>query len=114
MVFLTDRYRKSLRWAIEHRVFTLGVGVASLAVALFLTFSGIIGAEFLPHLDEGAIWARGSLSNSTGYTEGTRFAAKNRLIFASFPEVTRWCRKRARPTTEPTREDSATRSISST
>jgi cobalt-zinc-cadmium resistance protein CzcA len=88
MVFLTDRYRKSLRWAIEHRVFTLGVGVASLAIALFLTFSGIIGAEFLPHLDEGAIWARGSLSNSTGYTEGTRFAAKNRLIFASFPEVT--------------------------
>jgi cobalt-zinc-cadmium resistance protein CzcA len=64
------------------------VGVASLAIALFLTFSGIIGAEFLPHLDEGAIWARGSLSNSTGYTEGTRFAAKNRLIFASFPEVT--------------------------
>ncbi len=88
MVFFTDRYRKSLRWAIEHRVFTVGVGVVSLAVALFLTFSGIIGAEFLPHLDEGAIWARGSLSNSTGYAEGTRFATQSRVIFASFPEVT--------------------------
>jgi cobalt-zinc-cadmium resistance protein CzcA len=88
MVFLTERYRKSLRWAVEHRVFTVGVGVASLIVTLFLTFSGIIGSEFLPHLDEGAIWARGTLSNSTGYTEGNRFTNQARLIFASFPEVT--------------------------
>jgi cobalt-zinc-cadmium resistance protein CzcA len=88
MVFFTDRYRKSLRWAVEHRVFTVGVGVVSLIIALFLTFSGVIGAEFLPHLDEGAIWARGTLSNSTGYTEGTRFADQSRIIFASFPEVT--------------------------
>ena len=88
MVFLTDRYRQSLRWAIEHRWFTVGVGIASLAVALLLAFSGIIGSEFLPHLDEGAIWARGELANSTSLTEGTRFAAQCRLIFASFPEVT--------------------------
>ena len=87
LVFLTERYRKGLRWAVEHRFVTVGVGVASLLVALFLTFSGIIGSEFLPHLDEGAIWARGTLSNSTGYTEGTRFADQSRLIFASFPEV---------------------------
>ena len=88
MIFLTDRYRKSLRWSVEHRVFIVGIGVASLIVTIFLTFSGVIGAEFLPHLDEGAIWARGTLSNSTGYTEGTRFATQSRLIFASFPEVT--------------------------
>ena len=42
----------------------------------------------MPHLDEGAIWARGSLANSTSLTEGTRFATQCRLIFASFPEVT--------------------------
>jgi heavy metal efflux system protein len=88
MIYLTDRYRKGLRWSVEHRAITVGMGVVSLIVALFLTFSGIIGAEFLPHLDEGAIWARGTLSNSTGYTEGTRFADQSRLIFASFPEVT--------------------------
>ncbi len=34
--------------------------------------SGVIGSEFLPHLDEGAIWARGTLAPSTGPTEGTR------------------------------------------
>src|SRR4029077_6335832 len=49
---------------------------------------GVIGSEFLPHLDEGAIWARGSLAVSTSLTEGSRFTDQARLIFASFPEVT--------------------------
>jgi len=89
MEFLRSRYRGGLTWAIEHRWFTLGFGVASLAVAIFLTFSGVIGSEFLPHLDEGAIWARGEMANSVGETEGTRFAQQSRYIFASFPEVTK-------------------------
>ena len=89
LVFLTKRYRTSLRWAVKHRVFVVGVGLASLAVALYLTFSGIIGSEFLPHLDEGAIWVRGAMANSIGETEGTRFAQQNRYILASFPEVTK-------------------------
>jgi cobalt-zinc-cadmium resistance protein CzcA len=88
MIFVTGQYRKRLRWAIEHRWITFGVGLAALGVAIFLAFSGIIGGEFLPHLDEGAIWARGTLSNSTDYTQGTAFAKQARLIFASFPEVT--------------------------
>jgi cobalt-zinc-cadmium resistance protein CzcA len=88
LAYLIGVYRKRVRWAIEHRRATLGVALACLAVMLFLAFSGIIGSEFLPHLDEGAIWARGTLSNSTGYTEGVRFADQSRLIFAAFPEVT--------------------------
>jgi len=88
MAYLIEVYRRRVRWAIEHRRATLAVGLAALALMLFLAFSGIIGSEFLPHLDEGAIWARGTLSNSTGYTEGTRFADQSRIIFASFPEVT--------------------------
>jgi cobalt-zinc-cadmium resistance protein CzcA len=89
MEFLKDRYRGGVKWAIENRWITVGVGLASLAGALFLTFSGVIGSEFLPHLDEGAIWARGAMANSVGETEGTRFAQQNRYIFASFPEVTK-------------------------
>jgi len=87
MEFLKDRYRGGVKWAIENRWITVGVGLASLAVALFLTFSGVIGSEFLPHLDEGAIWARGEMANSVGETEGTRFAQHSRYILASFPEV---------------------------
>src|ERR1700730_225307 len=88
MIFLTDRYRTAVRWAIDHRIVTLGVGVVGLCVALVLTFGPFIGAEFLPHLDEGAIWARGTLASSTSLTEGSRFTDQCRLIFASFPEVT--------------------------
>ncbi len=47
-------------------------GAGRLAVAVWLAGSGVIGSEFLPHLDEGAIWARGTLAPSTGPTEGTR------------------------------------------
>src|SRR5208282_2019460 len=87
MAFLTKHYRKRLRWCLGHRGLTVLVGVATLAASLFLWFSGIIGSEFLPHLDEGAIWARGTLANSTSLTEGERFTNSARYVFASFPEV---------------------------
>ncbi|MGD0908937.1 MAG: CusA/CzcA family heavy metal efflux RND transporter [Candidatus Acidiferrales bacterium] len=86
--WLTKWYRGAVRQAIHFRWLTIGVGLVGFAVAMFLTFSGIIGAEFLPHLDEGAIWARGAMANSTSLTEGERFATQSRHIFASFPEVT--------------------------
>ena len=59
-----------------------GVGVVALAGTLFLGFSGVIGAEFLPHLDEGAIWARGTLANSTSLSEGEKFTTNARLMFS--------------------------------
>ncbi len=53
-------YRRAVRWAITHRWLTIGAGVIGLFAALYLTFGPLIGSEFLPHLDEGAIWARGT------------------------------------------------------
>jgi cobalt-zinc-cadmium resistance protein CzcA len=87
MVWLTARYRKALGWAIDKRWLTVGVSVCSFGLTLYLAFSGVIGSEFLPHLDEGAIWARGSLAPSTGPDESLRIATQARLIMASFPEV---------------------------
>src|SRR5271168_948302 len=52
MIFLTAHYRRAVTWAVRNRPVTVGVALASLAVTLFLAFSGIIGSEFLPHLDE--------------------------------------------------------------
>jgi heavy metal efflux system protein len=87
MQFLRERYRVALKWAIEHRLVTVGVGAAAFAIAVFLMVSGVIGSEFLPHLDEGAIWVRGTLAPSTGPTEGVRVANQTRVLLASFPEV---------------------------
>ena len=97
MEFLIRQYRTRLRWAIAHQRITIGTGVALFGVTLFLAFSGVIGSEFLPHLDEGAIWARGTLQNSTSLSEGVRFTNQARLIFASFPEVTQVVSQVGRP-----------------
>ena len=59
-----------------------------MVAAAYLLTSGVIGSEFLPHLDEGAIWVRGTLAPSTGPTEGIRLANQARVLLASFPEVT--------------------------
>lgn len=97
VTWVIEHYRRRLRWAIEHRYATLGVALGALGVAGYLAFSGVIGSEFLPHLDEGAIWARGTLATSTSLDEGTRFAARARLILASFPEVTQVVSEVGRP-----------------
>jgi heavy metal efflux system protein len=97
MDFLKRAYRNNLRWAIEHRLVTVGVAALAFCLALFLAFGGVIGSEFLPHLDEGAIWARGTLAPSTGPTEGTRVMNQARIVFASFPEVTQVVSQVGRP-----------------
>jgi cobalt-zinc-cadmium resistance protein CzcA len=87
MEFLAAQYRKVLRWAVNHRWVVASVALASAAGTLYLGFGGVIGSEFLPHLDEGAIWARGTLANSTSLSEGEKFTNSERFVFASFPEV---------------------------
>jgi heavy metal efflux system protein len=97
MDYLKKAYRNWARWAIEHRLVTVGAAGFALCLSLFLMFSGVIGSEFLPHLDEGAIWARGTLAPSTGPTEGARVMEQARIVFASFPEVTQVVSQVGRP-----------------
>jgi cobalt-zinc-cadmium resistance protein CzcA len=88
LAFLTAQYRRAVRGAIRFRWATVGIALGCVGAALYLATSGIIGSEFLPHLDEGAIWVRGTLAPSTGPTEGIRLANQARVLLASFPEVT--------------------------
>jgi cobalt-zinc-cadmium resistance protein CzcA len=88
MEFLKAKYRKGVQWAVEHPAITVGAsGLAAIAAA-GLMLSGVVGSEFLPHLDEGAVWVRGTLAPSVGPSEGIRVADQARLILASFPEAT--------------------------
>jgi cobalt-zinc-cadmium resistance protein CzcA len=95
--WLIRRYRVAVRAAIENRVITVGIAAILFAIAVYLTVGGAIGSEFLPHLDEGAIWVRGTLPPSEGPTASIDFTNKARLVMASFPEVTQVVSQTGRP-----------------
>ncbi len=97
MEFLRERYRHGVTWAIRHHRVTLGFGVCALVLAVFLAFSGVIGSEFLPHLDEGALWVRGTLEQSIGPDESIQIANQARLLLCSFPETTECTSQTGRP-----------------
>jgi cobalt-zinc-cadmium resistance protein CzcA len=97
LIWITARYRKAAHYAIHNRLLTVSLAGVMLMLALFLGESGIIGSEFLPHLDEGAIWARGTLALSTGPDASVNLTNRTREIFASFPEVTDVVSQTGRP-----------------
>jgi heavy metal efflux system protein len=97
MHFVIERYRAAVRWAIRRRTITVGVCLLLVAVASYLAFGGAIGSEFLPHLDEGALWVRGTLAPSTGPDEGIRVANQARVVLCSFPEVPQCTSQVGRP-----------------
>jgi cobalt-zinc-cadmium resistance protein CzcA len=97
MGWLTRHYRTAVRSAILHRKMTFGISIVLFAIAVYLTFGGPIGSEFLPHLDEGSIWVRGTLPPSEGPTSSIDFTNKARLVLASFPEVTQVVSQTGRP-----------------
>jgi cobalt-zinc-cadmium resistance protein CzcA len=97
MTFLVEQYRHAVRSAIHHRYITVSVAALGMVVAMYLGFSGTIGSEFLPHLDEGAMWVRGTLAPSTGPDEGIRVANQARQVLCSFPEVPQCTSQTGRP-----------------
>jgi cobalt-zinc-cadmium resistance protein CzcA len=97
MGWLIKHYRTSVRWAIENQKITVGVALVIFATAMWMNFGGVIGSEFLPHLDEGAIWVRGTLAPSEGPTASIDFTNKARIVMASFPEVKQVVSQTGRP-----------------
>ena len=115
---LAHRASMSRTLTLDHRLATGHARrrlLAILAVSLYLAAGGVIGSEFLPHLDEGAIWARGTLAPSTGPTRRhahhERGAPRSSL---AFPKSRRWSARSAAPTTAPTPPASSTPNTSST
>ncbi|HLH43991.1 MAG TPA: CusA/CzcA family heavy metal efflux RND transporter [Bryobacteraceae bacterium] len=96
MTFLTDRYRRLLSMAIRWRWATLLVALGGLALAIWLG-GWVLGSEFLPHLDEGAVWVRGTLAPSADQDLGIAVANQARLILCSFPEVPQCTSQVGRP-----------------
>jgi cobalt-zinc-cadmium resistance protein CzcA len=97
MEWLIRRYRVAVHAAILHRRITVGIALCLFLFGMYLTVGGVIGSEFLPHLDEGSIWVRGTLPPSEGPTASIDFTNKARVVMASFPEVTQVVSQTGRP-----------------
>jgi heavy metal efflux system protein len=95
--WITARYRRALTWTVRHRWAMLGTSVAAICCSLWLLTGQRIGSEFLPHLDEGAIWLRGTSAPSTGLTAGTDIMDRTRILLAAFPEVNQVVAQVGRP-----------------
>jgi cobalt-zinc-cadmium resistance protein CzcA len=97
VVWVTARYRNAITWTVHNVWAMVLVSIAAVCTSLWLLAGERIGSEFLPHLDEGALWVRGTLAPSTGPTEGIRLSNQARLILCSFPEVTQCSSQTGRP-----------------
>ncbi|HLN00747.1 MAG TPA: CusA/CzcA family heavy metal efflux RND transporter [Bryobacteraceae bacterium] len=97
LVWITKGYRVAVAWSVHHLWVMVGISVVAVCCSLYLALGGAIGSEFLPHLDEGALWVRGTLAPSTGPTEGIRLSNQARIILCSFPEVSQCSSQTGRP-----------------
>jgi heavy metal efflux system protein len=61
---------------------------SAILLALSLLLIPRIGAEFMPKLDEGALWVRATMPYTISFEEAAKVAPRVRQLLRSFPEVT--------------------------
>src|SRR6202043_1066288 len=96
------QYNRGLEWCLGHRIITIGASVGIFAVTILLWIG--VGAEFMPKLDEGALWVRATMPYTISFDEASKIAPRVRQILHSFPEVTTVASELGRPDdgTDPT------------
>jgi cobalt-zinc-cadmium resistance protein CzcA len=100
--FIKNAYTRGLDACLERPWATTLASAALLAVSLLLIPR--IGAEFMPQLDEGALWVRATMPYTISFDESAKIAPQVRDILRSFPEVTTVASELGRPDdgTDPT------------
>lgn len=95
-------YGRMLGWCLRYRYATLALILCVFACSL-LTIP-FIGAEFMPHLDEGALWVRATTPYTISFEEAASLSPKIREVLLSFPQVTTVANELGRPDdgTDPT------------
>jgi cobalt-zinc-cadmium resistance protein CzcA len=79
-------YTRQLDWCLDHRGLTLLATVLIFGATLLLV--PFIGGEFMPHLDEGALWVRATMPYTISFEEASKISPQIRNILMSFPQVT--------------------------
>ena len=84
--WVRQKYGGQLVWCLDHPKTTMFVATAIFAATLLLV--PFIGGEFMPHLDEGALWVRATLPYTISYEEASKFAPQIRALLMKYPQVT--------------------------
>src|SRR5580693_621892 len=84
--WLRKKYAGELDWCLDHPKIT--IIVATLIFAATLLLVPFIGGEFMPHLDEGALWVRATMPYTISFEEASRFSPQVRNILMKYAMVT--------------------------
>src|SRR5271169_4586317 len=74
--WIRDQYAGRLEWCLNNPTITIVLSLIIFAATLLLV--PLIGGEFLPHLDEGALWVRATMPYTIGFDEAAKFAPQVR------------------------------------
>ncbi|MGH9541658.1 MAG: efflux RND transporter permease subunit [Terriglobales bacterium] len=79
-------YAGRLRWCLNHPGWTVAVIVIIFAASMLVVPT--IGGEFMPHLDEGALWVRATMPYTISWQEAAKISPQIRALLRSYPQVT--------------------------
>lgn len=83
--FINNTVKRAFKWAFARKKLTLLLAVLSFGATVFST--RWLGTEFLPELNEGALWVTAELPMSISLNESVKLTNDMRAKLRSFPEV---------------------------
>ena len=93
--FLTGEVMRGFRFTFRNKRTSLVMSAVLVVVGLYAF--RFLGSEFLPELNEGAIWMRATLPYSISLDTSVEIAARMRKTLAAFPQVARVISQTGRP-----------------
>jgi heavy metal efflux system protein len=100
--WVRDIYAGQLEWCLDRpKTTVIGTVLIFAATLLLIPF---IGGEFMPHLDEGALWVRATMPYTVSFETASNFSPQVRNILLKYPMVTEVGSELGRPDdgTDPT------------
>jgi cobalt-zinc-cadmium resistance protein CzcA len=95
MDWIRSHYARGLDWSLRFPRRVIGASTVLLVIALAIMTT--IGAEFMPKLDEGALWVRATMPYTISFEESSKIVPQIRSILRSFPQVTVVADEHGRP-----------------